>query len=123
MKKILLSSIFLLSFSAFAQQELRCAKAIASMAAASHDLGIYTQIVRAAETEAEGSNEDPGIVQAKISALKSVKSAKKAVFDMSVSMISVSCMSADMLKSGTHIKNEVNARLPDEKPESQETQE
>lgn len=42
---------------------------------------------------------------------------------MSVGIISVSCMGADMLKSGTHIKNEVNARLPDEKPESQETQE
>jgi hypothetical protein len=117
MKKLIIASMFLLSFSAFSQSEVKCAKAIATLAGSAHDLGIYEEKVRAVEIEQERSQEDPAILSAKLGALKGIRTAKRAVFNMSANLISVSCMSANMLQSGSHIRNEIEARLPDDSEE------
>jgi len=114
MKKIIFFIAIISSFSAFAQQEAKCAKAIGSLAKASHDYGVYVEKLRAAHTELEIESIDPRILEAKISAIEPVLAAKKAVLNMSAQMISVSCMSANMLSSGSYITNEIHERFPDE---------
>lgn len=114
MKKIILFIACISSFSAFAQQEAKCAKAIGALASASHDYGVYVEKVRAVNTELENESIDPRLAEAKISSLQAVLVAKKAVLNMSAQMISVSCMSANMLSSGSYITNEIHERFPDE---------
>lgn len=113
MKKIIVVAVSLFSLSAFAQAELKCAKAIATLASSAHSLGVYKEKVRSAELEAEGTD-NPELAQAKISALSGVYNAKKAVFNMSANLISVSCMNANMLQSGPSITSEIKARFESE---------
>lgn len=120
MRKIIFGSLFLLSFSAFAQSDAKCAKSIAQLAGASHDLGVYDEKVKAAEALQENSDEDPKIIEARISAMRVIRNAKRSVFEMSAGLIGVSCMSANMLQSNSQIKNEITARLPNEETEVQE---
>ncbi len=121
MKKLILVAVSLFSLSAFAQAELKCAKSIASLASSAHDLGVYKEKVRSAEIEAEHTD-NPELSQAKIAALSGVYNAKKAVFNMNASLISVSCMSANMLQSGSHITNEIRARFESEENSGEELQ-
>lgn len=84
---------------------------------------MYNEKVKSAEALQENSDEDPKIIEARILAMKAIRNAKRAVFEMSAGLIGVSCMNANMLQSNSQIKNEINARLPNEKEESIEEQE
>ncbi len=113
MKTIFILSTLFLSLSAFAQEQSKCAKAIASLAGASYDLGIYTEKLNAAKLDAETSQEDPALLEAKINAMNTIRTAKKLNFNLSVTMIGVSCMNTNMLSIGSKIKEEVSNRFPE----------